>query len=332
LAQAGKQVLLLDKGRSVGGRLATRRIGEATVDHGTQFFTVRTPEFRQLVDRWIDNGLVYEWCRGFNSEDPDGHPRYAVRWGMNALAKHLATEIQAHGGSIRCDARVQHVVHNGDNSALTINVEGNVRASSGDSIGAENLDHWTVESDVVVFTAPVPQTLQLFEQSNIVLPQAVDTQLRSITYQPTLAALIVLDGPSALDREDQTGAVQSHDRGDVAVSFVADNHAKGISTTSALTVHAGPEWSSNHIDADTNATLAQLVEYGSCWFGDAKVVETQFKAWRYAIPETTVDQRSICTSLGQTTLVFAGDAFGGPRVEGAVLSGIDAGQQILGAN
>ena len=47
LAEAGHEVVLLDKGRSPGGRLATRRIGEATLDHGAQFFTVRSEAVRR---------------------------------------------------------------------------------------------------------------------------------------------------------------------------------------------------------------------------------------------------------------------------------------------
>ena len=45
LAEAGVEVTVLDKGESVGGRMATRRIGEAVFDHGAQFFTVRGERF-----------------------------------------------------------------------------------------------------------------------------------------------------------------------------------------------------------------------------------------------------------------------------------------------
>ena len=58
LAEAGHEVVLLDKGRSPGGRLATRRIGAATLDHGAQFFTVRSEAFAARVDRWEADGLV----------------------------------------------------------------------------------------------------------------------------------------------------------------------------------------------------------------------------------------------------------------------------------
>jgi predicted NAD/FAD-dependent oxidoreductase len=36
LTRSGARVLVLDKGRSVGGRLASRRISEATFDHGAR--------------------------------------------------------------------------------------------------------------------------------------------------------------------------------------------------------------------------------------------------------------------------------------------------------
>jgi predicted NAD/FAD-dependent oxidoreductase len=39
LADSDVDVVLVDKGRSVGGRLATRRIGDATVDHGARSTT-----------------------------------------------------------------------------------------------------------------------------------------------------------------------------------------------------------------------------------------------------------------------------------------------------
>ena len=45
LQQTNLNVLIIDKGRGVGGRLASRRIGPATFDHGAQFMTARDPRF-----------------------------------------------------------------------------------------------------------------------------------------------------------------------------------------------------------------------------------------------------------------------------------------------
>ena len=41
LSEAGYRVAVLEKARGVGGRMATRRIGEAVCDHGAQYFSVK---------------------------------------------------------------------------------------------------------------------------------------------------------------------------------------------------------------------------------------------------------------------------------------------------
>ena len=68
LAADGHEVVVLDKGRCPGGRLATRRIGGATLDHGAQFFTVRVGRLRRPGRRrGRPTGWSYEWCRGFGA-------------------------------------------------------------------------------------------------------------------------------------------------------------------------------------------------------------------------------------------------------------------------
>lgn len=52
LAAAGIRVTVFDKGRGPGGRMATRREGDACWDHGAQFFTARDPRFAEMVARW----------------------------------------------------------------------------------------------------------------------------------------------------------------------------------------------------------------------------------------------------------------------------------------
>jgi len=47
----GWEVVLLDKGRGVGGRMATRRIGESRLDHGAQFSCWDTRRFP--AGRWV---------------------------------------------------------------------------------------------------------------------------------------------------------------------------------------------------------------------------------------------------------------------------------------
>lgn len=65
LAAADHQVTLFDKGRGPGGRMSSRRVattaGEASFDHGAQYFTVRDAGFGAQVEAWQREGLVAPW-------------------------------------------------------------------------------------------------------------------------------------------------------------------------------------------------------------------------------------------------------------------------------
>jgi hypothetical protein len=294
LVDAGHEVLLLDKGRSPGGRLATRRLGRGTLDHGAQFFTVRSDEFAAHVDRWTEQGLVQEWCRGFAVDD--GHPRFVVNGGMNALAKHLAA-----GLDVRCSTLV-FAVRAGESRAWSVGLD----------------DGTDLAVDAVVLTCPLPQSFSLLITAGVELPQ----DLRSTDYDRTLALLTVLDGPPAVPAP---GGVQDADE---TFSFIGDNQAKGVSAIPAVTFHARADWSLERWDRPRDEVHAELVERARPWLGDATIVEAQVKRWRFATPQQIWPDRCWVApaSPGRTSgsLVLAGDAFAGPRIEGAALSGLAA--------
>ena len=293
LATGGDDVVVFDKGRTPGGRMATRRIGAATLDHGAQFFTVRSPVLGALVDGWTADGLVTEWCRGFG-DPPDGHPRYAVRGGMNALAKHLAT-----GLDVRCGSMVFAIY----------------RVAQGWEVQLD--DGTRHRADALVLTCPLPQAFALLVTAGVQLPES----LVRTEYDRTLCLLAVLDRPSAVPAP---GGVQ----GVAGVTFVGDNQAKGLSAVPALTVHADPAWSEAWWDADRDATAAALLDLAAPFIGDAVVVEHQVKRWRFATPRTIWPDPCWLADT-PAPLVLAGDAFAGPRVEGAILSGLAAADALL---
>jgi len=285
---AGHDVTVFDKGRSVGGRLATRRIGTSTLDHGAQFFTVRSAEFAHHVEEWLLAGVIREWCRGFANDD--GHPRYVGTNGMTSIAKYLATDID-----VRCNSLVFSLRRN--NSSWTV-------------ITDDGIEH---EADRVILTAPLPQSFSLMFSGGIEMP----TELRSIDYDRTLCLLVTLD--SHHHNVPTPGGLQNPD--DV-FSFIGDNQAKGIAASPALTFHANPRWSLEHFDNNSTQTHAQLLILAEPYIGTARVLESQFKKWRFATPQTTWPQP--CWVDATKTLAIAGDAFNGPRVEAAALSGTAA--------
>ena len=299
LAAAGHAVTIFDKGRSPGGRLATRRIGSATLDHGAQFFTVRSDEFASFVQPHRDSGLVMEWCRGFDTPG-DGHPRYMVRGGMNALAKELAM-----GLDVRCDTLVFAIR------------PGSAATGAAWDVGLD--DGTSVPADALVVTCPLPQSYSLLVSAEVALP----AELTSTDYDKTLALLVVLD--RAPDVAEPGGVMNPCSM----LSFVVDNQRKGVSSTPAITAHASAAWSDQHWKEPIADTVDAMLDELQPFVAGAGVVQVQLKRWRFATPQTIWTERCWVAAESAGPLVLAGDAFAGPRIEGAVLSGRAAATSLL---
>ncbi|WP_162909450.1 NAD(P)/FAD-dependent oxidoreductase [Aggregatilinea lenta] len=303
LARRGAQVLVVEQDEAVGGRLATRHLGPGRADSGAQFFTAREAEFQAWVDRWLDAGLVYEWSRGWSdgslgTTPATGHPRYAVRGGMQALATHLAAGLPVQTGT-----RIVSIVPDG---------AGWLARDAGGS---------AYHAPALILTPPVPVALGLLDPDAAALAPSDHAILTHIDYTPCLSGLFWMNGDMRLP---EPGAVQ---RPNATITWIADNRRKGISPDATLvTIHAGPDYSRQYWDrSDTEAlnALASALQL----FKDyrTEIVQSRLDRWRYATPIGIYRERCLKAS-DLPPLIFAGDAFGGPRVEGAALSGLAAAE------
>lgn len=299
----GQSVALVDKGRGLGGRLATRRIGHARLDHGAQFFTTRSDAFAALVADAVADGAVREWCRGFG--EPDGYPRYCGATGMTDFAKWTARDLDVSLG-----IEIDKIVCN-NNEVAFLDANGALVASAPDAI----------------VTAPIPQMHRLLERGQMLdhLPDHVVDSLRSTSYFATLALLVVVEGQPNVD---EPGGIQLTSG---PFTFIADNQRKGISPVPALTFHAEHDYSLRRFDDDEANVHDELLEMAAPWIGDATVVESQLKKWRYAGPTTPLPQATHVSQIGGARIALAGDAWAGPKVEGAFTSGLSAATALLGA-
>ena len=73
LVAAGHEVVVLDKGRAVGGRMASKRFAGARFDHGAQHFSVRSDAFGEAVREWSFAGVVGVWYEGVSLTTDNGY-------------------------------------------------------------------------------------------------------------------------------------------------------------------------------------------------------------------------------------------------------------------
>lgn len=302
LQTQGYSVLVLDKGRGVGGRMATRRKDDARFDHGAQFFTVRSARFAEHIADWLDHGVVTEWSRGFATAEmvdrDDGYRRYRGVRGMTDIAKYLAE-----GLDVRLEQRVIYLEAQDQ--------RWHVQTESGDHFYGYSL----------ILTPPVPQSLTLLADSGIELPKSTHTTLQSLEYHACIALMAVLEQPSQIPFP---GGLQLNTE---PIHWIGDNQAKGISPIPSVTIHAAPQFSRQHWDADNDWLARTLFGEAARWVG-TEMVSYDIHKWRYSQPIQVYAEKYLYLD-NPAPLIFAGDIFGGARIEGAFLSGLSAAEYLI---
>jgi renalase len=288
LVADGHEVTIVEKGRAVGGRMATKRLHGARFDFGAQHFSARSPEFESAVESMRSAGVIDTWFTGQSVTEPDRglEPRLKGFPAMRSIAEHLA------GG---LDVRVGHLVE-------SISVNAGIAIDGVDPV------------DQCIVTAPLPQTLALVGSH---ISAADGDRLASVRYEPCLAALLVLDRPSGL-----TGGHLALDDGPIA--WMADNQQKGVSEIPAVTVHSSHAFASEHLEETPEQWLPGLVEAAQQHLSGG-VVRSHGHRWRYSLPAEPLDVGALRV---HDRIVVAGEALSGAKIEGAFLSGLAAARLI----
>ncbi len=303
LRKHGFKAIVFEEGPVAGGRMATETVGDGRYDSGAQFFTVRERRFGELVEAWSAAGVAAVWSSGFvralGRPRQDGHPRYRGVPTMDSIPRFLAE-----GLDVRLDQQVisASVAEGGWRLTLATGAHADGRA--------------------LILTPPLPQSLELLGRGGYRLEVTTRDRLSAIVYDPCLALMVELDGASHIP---PPGGLQLHGE---PIAFIGDNRQKGVSPgATAVTIHGGPRFSEENWETADEIVAELLLDAGSFWIG-ATARTWQLRRWRYSIPTDIVPQRALLFP-GPPGLVLAGDVFGGPRVEGAALSGIAAARRLL---
>lgn len=294
LVRQGHVVELIEKSRSVGGRLATRRISDGRADHGAVYFTVRGEELEREVQSWMNANWVRVWYA-------DPYPRYVAIDGMNALAKRLAEDL-----TVQLNERVENVQLEEDG---TVTVKTDVTTRS---------------YDQVVMTAPLPQSFDLLGD----LAVDVEPALRRLVYSPTFVGLFECAGDvqigedGILDQELVPGVLK-----------IVDNRQKGISATPLVSVYMEEAWSEDWYERPEAETLAEIERLFREEVGDINLVSKQLKRWRYAQAKDVWHEPFYQVSrhpiyLAGDVFLEADDPSGRTRFESAYLSGLRVAETI----
>lgn len=292
LEETGIGCTVIEKSRGPGGRMATRRVDGLQFDHGAQYFTARGTRFQSRVTEWQSQGAVAEWTPG----------RWVGTPRMTAPARSLAEGLRV----IR-DCRITSLEGEPGHWRLTAD-PGSDALGKGESF------------DAVILAIPAPQAIPLAASAGVRFPE-----LERVRYAPCLTLMLAFERPTGLLEHALTPS-------DGPVAWIARNGTKPGRTGSpeTLVVHATPEWSRRHIDADPGTTAEILLDALRPHIGDTRPVFQSVHRWLYARVEQTAGEPFLWDP--RRKVGACGDWAGGPRVEAAFDSGDALATAVIAAH
>ncbi|WP_377274373.1 NAD(P)/FAD-dependent oxidoreductase [Rhizobium sp. R86522] len=292
---AHADITVFEKSRGLGGRMANRRREGFSFDHGAQYFTARSPSFKTAAEQAVEAGHAGIWPQAVHTLKAEGlvtdtrppEPRYIGLPAMSGFANGLAAELE-----IRKEATVARLAASGDGWVLT-----------------DNEDKDLGRFDLVISTAPAPQTIRL-------MPEAFSAHaaLKTVEMSGCFTLMIGLDVP--LDLGFDAARIE-----DSVLSWIAVEASKpGRSEKTALTIHSRNDWAEANLERDRGEIQAEMLQSLKRLLGRdlSTAAWIDLHRWRYANVEQAVGEPFLFDDdLG---LGACGDWCLGNRVEAAAES------------
>lgn len=328
LEQAGYHVEIFDKGRNLSGRMATRRNNLSEFDHGAQYFTVKNPDFRQEVDRWIGADVAKLWSPKIavlnnlkEKEIPAKANQFSswVNTGIGKL-KSLKTSIFSTsntGTSVERFVGVPKMTTPATFISRGLSVK---KETTIDSIfiRPQSYPRWSLKSreigliegnfNIIIAAMPAPQAAELFKE---ISPKLTEI---SQSVKMTGSWAVMLNFEEKVNLNFDSAFINGG-----PLRWITRNNSKperGV--TEAWVLHATSEWSESHLDISREEATELLINEFVA-LGGSLPKQSQAHLWRYA--EAAQPLHTTFAWDAENNLGICSDWLNSGRVEGAWLSG-----------
>lgn len=302
-----KKILLLEKSKGVGGRVASRRMETFFYNHGAQYYSHSDAHPFLWHARFLENNLCEEWGKIeqtslFSSKGP-----------MTGFAKELAKH-----QDVRFDQLVKSIQRESVGSDEKLF---KVFCEKGD----------VFECSEVIFTPPLPQSLEILQHSMISYPKELD----SVLYAKALVGLFMIP---VLDENTRSFFQKNYFKKEVFLKAdpLKDDFKSEMECLVSITFHSLEESESGF---KGSVTVVMNDEFSSRFYQEAEervlqkmdsllrrfidhfggrasdCIGSQLKKWRYSHPQKDLGVSYLKLEEG---IVLAGDAFCGGSINRVV--------------
>jgi len=305
LQKSGASVVLYDKARGVGGRLATRRVQDFVFDTGATSIAPRGLGIETAMLAELDQSELIQIQKPIYTHTNlrvspgdtarNSTPRYTYRPGSNHLAKLLAE-----GLDVRLNTQVDTLKRDGQ----TFEVEGST-------------------FDAVILTPPIPQASLLLWSLGESRPVA------NARYRSCISIMLGFDQPTPdIPYHALIDVEQRHPLTWISVES-AKRPGRAPEGKTAMVLQMSPTYSHDHYQTSDERIIPDVLGYVQDLFGSEfnSPVAIDTKRWKYSQPETVAVFETV--NNNHNGVILAGDGLAAGRVERAYESGLMAARLLL---
>lgn len=302
---AANEVTIFDKSRGIGGRMATRRVENYHFDHGAQFFTAKSKEFKEICSKAKEDGVIEEWqCRfaeiitdKINRSWDFGvkKPHYVAKPQMNSFCKYLAQ-----GLNILLSKELELAEFKNSKWSLVFK-------------DGESFDGF----DYLFFAIPCHQALN-FIPENFKYFKIVE----SVKMKGCFA--LMLGFKKDLNTEFDAALIKESD-----ISWVSVNSSKPQRRPEfTLLINSTNKWADENIEADQEFVKKHMIDCVKkiVDFDESDLAYCNLHRWRYANSDHRNQEKSLLDP--SLNLGLCGDWLISGRVESGFLSALDLSNSV----
>ena len=299
------KVKVFEKSKRPGGRIATRFLCQHQIDHGAQFFTARSPEFKDFLTPLVDAGCVARW-----------EGRFAEFDGAQLIRETELGGSPPHWVGTPTMSGFVERLSNGLDCVFDVEVA-RVEKEKGRWILFDTQGNLLGDYDWIILTAPAPQTHNL-------LPKEISFKTQVGLIKMLGCYSLILGYRHTVNLPFDAALVKN-----ASISWISVNSSKPNRKNFSMLVHSTNKWAEQNMNTDLAKVQEKLFEFTSEILGFnvkfADYMET--KRWRFANSIRQTDQPFFLDRSNQ--VASCGDWCIRGRIEAAFLSAKKLAVELL---
>jgi predicted NAD/FAD-dependent oxidoreductase len=309
LADAGHDVTVIEKNRTIGGRLSTIELDNLYLDFGLTHFEANTHTFKSFLKNYESDGIVNKWTDEFSlfdgtelyKVDPnsDPNPKFAGINGIQAIAEKLGRWVD-----IKSEEKAGGLTYIGPDRSKKRSWMINLTDIS------------VFECDAVILATPAVEAYGVIQTAqNQTATRRIIRHINEVQYDGTISLAVTYD--------NEVPKWQGIKCEKSSIRWMSNESSKQDTDKAALVIQSTHEFFRKHAQTDDEKVKQLLLEEASnvvgSWVRQSK--STYLHRWKYFEARNPIDEYFMELEMEEAPLALIGDYLGGNTLENAFVSG-----------